>query len=113
MGSASMSLCCGALSKVKPYLLMVGLQFGSAGMYVISAQTLKNGMSRYVLIVYRNAIAALVLAPFALILERSLLSPKYCLARLFGRTNSITCQEITKFHFTLLYFRKTDDQDLS
>lgn len=70
MGGESMSMCCGVFNKVKPYLLMVGLQFGSAGMYVISAQTLKNGMSRYVLIVYRNAIAALVLAPFALVLER-------------------------------------------
>lgn len=56
--------------KVKPYLLMVGLQFGSAGMYIISKETLNHGMSRYVLIVYRNAIAALVLAPFALVLER-------------------------------------------
>lgn len=39
-------------------------------MYIISKETLNHGMSRYVLIVYRNAIAALVLAPFALVLER-------------------------------------------
>ena len=50
---------------------MVCLQFGSAGMYIISMVTLNHGMNRYVLIVYRNAIAALVLAPFALVLERS------------------------------------------
>ncbi|PKI77668.1 hypothetical protein CRG98_001951 [Punica granatum] len=56
--------------KVKPYLLMVSLQFGSAGMYIISMATLNHGMSRYVLIVYRNAVAALVLAPFALVFER-------------------------------------------
>ncbi|KAI3442717.1 WAT1-related protein [Psidium guajava] len=72
MSGESMSVCCGVFNKVKPYLLMVGLQFGSAGTYVISQQTLKNGMSRYVLIVYRNAIAALVLAPFALVLERKI-----------------------------------------
>ncbi|XP_048130552.1 WAT1-related protein At4g08290-like isoform X2 [Rhodamnia argentea] len=72
MGGGSMSVSCGGFNKVKPYLLMVGLQFGTAGMYVISTQTLKNGMSRYVLIVYRNAIAALVLAPFALVLERKI-----------------------------------------
>lgn len=57
-------------TKLKPYLLMVGLQFGSAGMYIISMQTLNQGMSRYVLIVYRNAIAAIVMAPFAIFMER-------------------------------------------
>ena len=56
--------------RLKPYVLMVGLQFGAAGMYIISMATLTHGMSRYVLIVYRNAIAALFLAPFALIFER-------------------------------------------
>ncbi|XP_050364839.1 WAT1-related protein At4g08290 [Argentina anserina] len=56
--------------KAKPYVLTIGLQFGSAGMYIISTVTLNHGMNRYVLIVYRNAIAALVLAPFALVLER-------------------------------------------
>ncbi|KAK4801140.1 hypothetical protein SAY86_021627 [Trapa natans] len=66
-------------SKVKPYLLMVGLQFGAAGMYIISKETLNQGMSRYVLIVYRNAIAAMVLAPFAIVLERKI-RPKMTLA---------------------------------
>lgn len=56
--------------KFKPYLLMIFLQFGSAGMYIISMATLNQGMNRYVLIVYRNATAAFVLVPFALVLER-------------------------------------------
>ena len=60
----------GKFNRVKPYVLMVGLQFGAAGMYIISMATLNHGMSRYVLIVYRNAIAALVLAPFALVFDR-------------------------------------------
>ncbi|MBA0623863.1 hypothetical protein Godav_009298 [Gossypium davidsonii] len=60
-------------SKAKPYFLMIFLQFGSAGMYIISMVTLNQGMNRYVLVVYRNAIAALVLAPFALVLERPIL----------------------------------------
>lgn len=51
---------------------MVLLQCGAAGMYLISSVILKQGMSRYVLIVYRNAIAALVIAPFALLLERKI-----------------------------------------
>ncbi|XP_044476059.1 WAT1-related protein At4g08290-like [Mangifera indica] len=65
-----MALSMANFDKLTPYFLMVFLQFGSAGMYIISMATLNHGMNRYVLIVYRNAIAALVLAPFALILER-------------------------------------------
>lgn len=49
---------------------MIFLQFGSAGMFIISMATLNQGMNRYVPIVYRNYIAAFVLAPFALVLER-------------------------------------------
>ncbi|XP_029121439.2 WAT1-related protein At1g21890 isoform X2 [Elaeis guineensis] len=60
----------GVWSRVKPYLAMVFLQFGFAGMYVISVATLKQGMSHYVLVVYRNAIATAVVAPFALWFEK-------------------------------------------
>ena len=60
----------GVWSRVKPYLAMVFLQFGFAGMYVISVATLKQGMSNYVLVVYRNAIATAVVAPFALWFEK-------------------------------------------
>lgn len=58
------------LGRMKPYLLMVALRFGSAGMYIVSKATLNHGMSRFVLIVYRNAVVAVTLAPFALRLER-------------------------------------------
>ncbi|KDO80700.1 hypothetical protein CISIN_1g036643mg, partial [Citrus sinensis] len=57
---------------LKTYLLMIFLQFGSAGMFIISMATLNQGMNRYVPIVYRNYIAAFVLAPFALVLERKI-----------------------------------------
>ncbi|WVY91819.1 hypothetical protein V8G54_037333 [Vigna mungo] len=66
---------CGAkvgnmVNKAKPYVLTVGLQFGMAGTYLFTMASLNHGMSRFVFIVYRNAIAALALAPFALIFER-------------------------------------------
>lgn len=51
---------------------MVFLQFGYSGMYIIAVASLKSGMNHYVLVVYRNAIAAAVMAPFALWFERSL-----------------------------------------
>ncbi|XP_042980195.1 LOW QUALITY PROTEIN: WAT1-related protein At4g08290-like [Carya illinoinensis] len=65
-------MACGrvmVMKNMKPYLLMVAMQFGLAGStYIFSMVSLNHGMSRYVFIVYRNAIAALVLAPFALLL---------------------------------------------
>jgi hypothetical protein len=64
-------LCLG-LKKVKHYLAMVSLQFGYAGMYIITMVSLKHGMSHYILAVYRHVVATLVIAPFAFVLERSL-----------------------------------------
>ncbi|WOL02803.1 WAT1-related protein [Canna indica] len=54
---------------VKPYLAMVFLQFGYGGMFIVSVASLKRGMSHYVLVVYRNAVAAAVIGPFALWFE--------------------------------------------
>jgi len=59
------------MKTVKPYLAMVFLQFGYSGMYIIAVASLKRGMNHYVLVVYRNAIAAAVVAPFAWWFERS------------------------------------------
>jgi len=60
------------LRKIKPYLAMVSLQFGYAGMYIITMVSFKHGMSHWVLSVYRHVIATIFMAPFALVLERSL-----------------------------------------
>ncbi|XP_059630766.1 WAT1-related protein At1g21890-like [Cornus florida] len=62
-------------TKLKPYLAMISLQFGYAGMYIITMVTLNQGMNHYVLVVYRHAVATLVMAPFALVLE-SKIRPK-------------------------------------
>uniref|UniRef100_M8CVY9 WAT1-related protein n=1 Tax=Aegilops tauschii TaxID=37682 RepID=M8CVY9_AEGTA len=56
--------------KAKPYIAMICLQFGYAGMNVITKVSLNGGMSHYVLVVYRHAFATVSIAPFALILER-------------------------------------------
>jgi len=56
--------------KAKPYIAMTSLQFGYAGMNVITKVSLNHGMSHYVLVVYRHAFATLSIAPFALVLER-------------------------------------------
>lgn len=60
----------GMFEKAKPYIAMICLQFGYAGMNIITKVSLNRGMSHYVLVVYRHAFATAVIAPFALLLER-------------------------------------------
>ncbi|XP_023884162.2 WAT1-related protein At5g07050 [Quercus suber] len=58
------------LESSKPYFAMISLQFGYAGMNIITKVSLSRGMSHYVLVVYRHAIATAVIAPFAFYFER-------------------------------------------
>lgn len=60
-------------SRVKPFLAVLFLQFGLAGMDVISKVALDQMMSTYVFVVYYHAIATILTAPLAIILEKSLL----------------------------------------
>ncbi|XP_031491319.1 WAT1-related protein At5g07050-like [Nymphaea colorata] len=53
-----------------PHVGMTALQIGYAGMNIISVVSFKQGLSNYTLVVYRHAVAALVMAPFAIVLER-------------------------------------------
>ncbi|RLM92920.1 WAT1-related protein [Panicum miliaceum] len=53
-----------------PPVAMVLVQLGFAGMNVVSKLALDAGMSPYVLIAYRNLIAAAFIAPVAYLLER-------------------------------------------
>ncbi|XP_068662323.1 WAT1-related protein At5g07050-like [Aristolochia californica] len=59
------------IQRSKPYIAMISLQFGYAGMNIITKVSLNRGMSHYVLVVYRHAFATAAIAPFALILERT------------------------------------------
>ncbi|KAK3230670.1 hypothetical protein Dsin_002551 [Dipteronia sinensis] len=65
-------MLCLTMNKVKPYLAMVSLQFGYAGLYIITMVSLKHGMSHYILSVYRHVVATLIISPFALVLERKI-----------------------------------------
>ncbi|GMP51124.1 hypothetical protein CsSME_00017480 [Camellia sinensis var. sinensis] len=56
--------------RAKPYLAMILLQFGYVGLGIIAKFGLNQGMSLYTFAVYRNVVAALVFAPFALLFER-------------------------------------------
>lgn len=61
-----------ALNSSKPYLAMVALQFGYAGMYIITMIGMKRGLSHWILVVYRHLTATLVIAPFAFAFERKI-----------------------------------------
>ncbi|PON75296.1 Plant-drug/metabolite exporter [Parasponia andersonii] len=58
------------LKHAKPFAALILQQFGYAGMSIISKFALNQGMSQHVLVVYRHAVAAVVTAPFAIVLER-------------------------------------------
>ncbi|KAK7301343.1 hypothetical protein RJT34_12206 [Clitoria ternatea] len=76
----------------KAYLIILSLQFGSAGMYLITMDALNKGMSHYVFVVYRNVIATLTLAPFAFFLERKV-RPKMT-PRIFSEIMAVAFVEI-------------------
>ncbi|XP_061375013.1 WAT1-related protein At5g07050-like [Gastrolobium bilobum] len=58
------------LENSKHHFAMIALQFGYAGMNIITKVSLNRGMSHYVLVVYRHAFATAVIVPFAFIFER-------------------------------------------
>lgn len=60
----------GSMEKLKPILAIISLQFGYAGMYIITMVSFKHGMDHWVLATYRHVVATVVMAPFALIFER-------------------------------------------
>ncbi|KAB1224033.1 hypothetical protein CJ030_MR2G004469 [Morella rubra] len=56
--------------RLKPFLAVIFLQFGFAGMDVLSKAALNQGMSNYVLVVYRHVVAFAVIAPFAVVFDK-------------------------------------------
>lgn len=58
------------LTQAKPFVAVIFLQFGFAGMSIITKFALNQGMSQHVLVVYRNAVAFVFIAPFALVFDR-------------------------------------------
>ncbi|KDP35589.1 hypothetical protein JCGZ_09027 [Jatropha curcas] len=56
--------------RMKPFIAVIFMQIGLAGMDVMSKAALNGGMSNYVLVVYRHAVATIVIAPFAFFLDK-------------------------------------------
>ncbi|KAK7353172.1 hypothetical protein VNO80_18612 [Phaseolus coccineus] len=79
-------------SNAKPYLLLLAVQFGSAGMFIFAMDAMRKGMSHYVFTVYRNVIAFVTLSPFAFLLERKV-RPKMTV-RIFSEIMALAFFEI-------------------
>ncbi|KAK4798900.1 hypothetical protein SAY86_024265 [Trapa natans] len=58
------------LGRAKPYLAVISIQLGFAGMTIITKFALNKGMDQHVFVVYRYLVATIGIAPFALIFER-------------------------------------------
>ncbi|PIN11397.1 hypothetical protein CDL12_16019 [Handroanthus impetiginosus] len=59
-----------AFNTMKPYLAMIALQFGYAGMYIITLVSMNHGFSHWILVVYRHVVATLIVTPIAYFLEK-------------------------------------------
>ncbi|KAJ0027648.1 hypothetical protein Pint_35485 [Pistacia integerrima] len=59
-------------NRSRPFIGVVFLQVGLAGMDVLCKAALNQGMSNYVLVVYRHAVATLVIVPFAAFLDKKI-----------------------------------------
>ncbi|OMO58909.1 Drug/metabolite transporter [Corchorus capsularis] len=74
-----MAVSASIYNQATPYLAMIFMRFGSAGMSIVAKFALNKGMSQHVLVVYRFAIATVVLAPFAFVFDRKV-RPKMTLS---------------------------------
>lgn len=61
----------GFLDRGKPFIGVLFLNAGFAGMDILSMAALRQGMNSFVFLVYANLIATAVLAPFAAFFDRS------------------------------------------
>ncbi|KAM4094058.1 hypothetical protein ACB094_06G166600 [Castanea mollissima] len=57
--------------KVKPFVAIILVQLGHAGMSIIGKLALNKGMNPRVFIAYRYAVATVIIAPFAIVYDRS------------------------------------------
>lgn len=58
---------------------MVSIQFGIVGINIISKATLNQGMSQFVLVVYRHVVATLVLVPFEMFRKGTCKILQFCM----------------------------------
>ncbi|AQK95636.1 WAT1-related protein At5g64700-like [Zea mays] len=97
-------MAAGALEAKKPYLIALAVQIIGTGMFVISKAAFDDGMSTFVFIFYRMALASLILVPTAIVQQRKNLRPimsdprlllKLFFLALIGNTFSLNTYNLT------------------
>ncbi|CAN0912271.1 WAT1-related protein At4g28040 [Linum grandiflorum] len=58
------------MSSYKPEMIMIALEFSYAGLAIFTKGAFNGGMSPHVFVVYRQAIATLIMLPLAFISNR-------------------------------------------
>lgn len=74
----------GLVDRAKPYIGVMFLNAGFAGMDILSMAALRQGMNSFVFLVYANLIASAVLGPFAAVFDRFPF-PLHCTLQLHRR----------------------------
>ncbi|KAK8500921.1 hypothetical protein V6N12_003539 [Hibiscus sabdariffa] len=93
---------------------MVFMRFSSAGLPIVAKYALNRGTSQHVLLVYRFAIATLVLAPFAIVFDRHVIDQNLYYTGIKYTTVTIAtalCNVLPAFVFLLAWvcrFEKVD-----
>ncbi|CAN0912272.1 WAT1-related protein At4g28040 [Linum grandiflorum] len=94
------------MSSYKPEMIMIALEFSYAGLAIFTKGAFNGGMSPHVFVVYRQAIATLIMLPLAFISNRknpsgvSLTLESFswiCAASLFGYIRLVTGNQNTYF----------------
>ncbi|KAL0862396.1 hypothetical protein Bca101_041514 [Brassica carinata] len=113
-----------ALKTWKPFLTVVSLQFGYAGLSIIAKFALDRGMSPHVLAAYRHIVATIFIAPFAFFLDSIRICKYVCIdscLRIQKNTaeddtahllQDIVARIIGSIEFALCVDRPTIDQNL-
>ena len=91
----------GALGDYKPAMAMLGLKFSYAGVALFTRAALLQGMNPRVSVVYRQAIATLIIAPIAYFSRRKSSIPPLGLKNFFDILDSICW--VNKQNFELLF----------
>ncbi|KAK8487205.1 hypothetical protein V6N11_013928 [Hibiscus sabdariffa] len=90
------------------------MRFSSAGLPIVAKYALNRGTSQHVLLVYRFAIATLVLAPFAIVFDRHMIDQNLYYTGIKYTTVTIAtalCNVLPAFVFLLAWvcrFEKVD-----
>ncbi|XP_008233582.1 PREDICTED: WAT1-related protein At2g39510-like isoform X2 [Prunus mume] len=100
------------INLAKPFVAVTLMQFGYAGMSIISKFALNRGMSQHVLVVYRHAVATVFIAPFAIVFDRPVIDQNlfYTGMKLTTATfTSAMCNVLPAFAFIMAWIFRLEN----